>query len=436
MKLFKNTNWLISERVISLFGGLLSNIYIARILGPEEFGKLNYLVATVILLQPLMKLGLHSIITRELCEHPTKHSEIIKTTFSIRMCTSILTFFGAIVSLYLIGFLENEMVLLFTILMIGQLFSPFEVYNYWFECNVNAKPVTISRTLSTLSFAVTKIIIVYLYKSLTALVIIVSIEFIMGYLVVYFCFKKYNVNSLQVATTKTSWKYALKLVKQSYWLVFSALAAAIYMKIDQVMLGYILTKSDVAIYSVAVKFSEMAYFIPVAIVTSLFPSIIKSKNEDSVLSYHNKLKFVMGGLFWLAFIGAVICTFISEKLITITYGDQYLESALLLNIHIWASLFVFVRALLSKWILTEKLYKFSLYTQGVGALTNIVLNTMWIPTYGAVGAAWATLFSVAMSSWLSLFLANKTRHMGYLMTVSPIYFIVKCLKNVVLTRIK
>lgn len=423
MKAFQNTNWLIAEKVIALTGGLFSSVFIARTLGPEQFGIFNYLIATVFLFQPLMKFGLHSIITRDLYEFPAKQSEILKVTFIIRLAASALTIIVSLSLLYSSAWFNNSIIWLFIILMFGQLFSAFEVFSYWFEANVNAKPITIVRSFIYIIFIVIKVLVVFLYQDLTFLIVTTGIEFALGYVVVFLCFIKFSRSFSKIFNVKLDKTYMFDLIKQSFWLIFSAFAAAIYMKIDQVMLGAISASTEVGVYSVAVKFSEMAYFIPIAIVTSLFPSILKAKSENNDALYKEKLKLIMGGLFWLAFLGASICVVISGYLIEFTYGEQYLRSASILNIHIWGSVFVFVRALLSKWILAEKLYKYSLYTQGAGALTNITLNWFWIPEYGAEGAAWATLLSVAVSCWGALFLKKKTREMALSMSIAPFYFL-------------
>ena len=77
-------------------------------------------------------------------------------------------------------------------------------------------------------------------------------------------------------------------------------------------------------------------------------------------------------------------------------------SANILSIHIFATLFIFQRAILSKWLIIESYYKFSLMSHGAGAISNIILNLLLIPTYGGIGAALATLFSYMIASFLSL----------------------------------
>ena len=137
-------------------------------------------------------------------------------------------------------------------------------------------------------------------------------------------------------------------------------------------------------------------------------------------------------LFILAFGVAIVVTLIAQPLITMVFGQVYQVAAPILMIHIWAALFIFMRALFSKWILIEDVLIFSMLTHGLGALFNVALNYWLIPHYGGVGAAYATLFSYATSSYLALLLYSKTRPVFWMMTksiFSPIRYSIYILRE-------
>src|SRR5690606_4156260 len=89
---------------------------------------------------------------------------------------------------------------------------------------------------------------------------------------------------------------------------------------------------------------------------------------------------------------------------------------LILKIHVWGGVFVFMRMVFSRWIIIENLLVFSVLTHGFGALVNVILNIILIPGMGGVGAAIATLISYAVSSYLALLLLKKSRGMFWMMT--------------------
>ncbi|CDT96370.1 putative O-antigen flippase wzx (part2) [Vibrio diabolicus] len=88
----------------------------------------------------------------------------------------------------------------------------------------------------------------------------------------------------------------------------------------------------------------------------------------------NALQFSSNILFLSSVTLSIIITFLSDDIISILYGVEYLESSNILKIHIWASLFVFMQALLQKWLIMEKYYNISLLSQLSGAIVNIILN--------------------------------------------------------------
>ena len=207
---------------------------------------------------------------------------------------------------------------------------------------------------------------------------------------------------------------ALELLSQS-WLVFAgSIFAILNLKIDQVMLKWYQGAEQVGIYAVAAQLSEAWYFIPTAIVASFFPKLIQLK-KDNNQQYLLRLQQLFSVLFLIAFSVAFVVSLGGDLLIRTFFGVRYLDSSSVLTVHIWAAIFIFMRALFSRWILIEDALVFSLITQGFGALINILLNYFWINEYGVMGAAYATLFSYASSSFFALIFYKKTRPIFWMM---------------------
>jgi PST family polysaccharide transporter len=228
---------------------------------------------------------------------------------------------------------------------------------------------------------------------------------------VYFTEKRHSKNQISKPVNKQS---LISLFAKGKWLLFSGIAASIYLKIDQVMLANLVDVKEVAYYAAATKLSEFWYVFPVLIANAYNPKLLKIKT-DSAKSYK---KFLLTILSFMVASSLLVCALIfttSSYLITSIYGANYISSAAILNIHIFAVIFISQRAILSKWLIAEKLYKFSLLTTGLGAIANIILNVILIPVYGGIGAAWATLFSYMIASFLSLLLTKPTREFMYLM---------------------
>ncbi len=134
--------------------------------------------------------------------------------------------------------------------------------------------------------------------------------------------------------------------------------------------------------------------------------------------YQYQLQKLYDLLFLIALIIAILVSLFANTIILTLYGEAYAQSAIVLIVHIWAGVFIFMRTLFSKWIIMEDLLILSLYTQGFGGILNVLLNLLFIPEYGAVGAAIATLVSYAGASYFALFLIKSARSQAKMMTLS------------------
>ena len=83
----------------------------------------------------------------------------------------------------------------------------------------------------------------------------------------------------------------------------------------------------------------------------------------------------------------------SNLIIDILYGDQYKDAAIILAIHIWTSIFVFLGVGSSNFFIIENLQIKTFIRTAMGAVINIILNLILIPKFLAIGAAVATLIS-------------------------------------------
>ncbi|MFM5973765.1 MAG: oligosaccharide flippase family protein, partial [Dolichospermum sp.] len=166
---------------------------------------------------------------------------------------------------------------------------------------------------------------------------------------------------------------AKTLLKESWPLILSGLTIIIYMRIDQIMLGQMVGDKAVGLYSAATRISEIWYFIPGAIASSVIPSIYAAKEVSEAL-YYQRIEQFLRLLSWLAIVVAVPMSLLSGTIITMLFGKNYEASASILTIHIWTSLFVFTGVGTSSWFIAEGLTQFALRRTIIGAITNVFLN--------------------------------------------------------------
>ncbi|MBU2870946.1 flippase [Colwellia sp. E2M01] len=414
--IFTNSLLLLFEKILLLAGGLLLSVLFARLLGPEDFGRYNYILSLVALCVPIYSLGIGNILLRELNEQHALAPTLLTSCFKARFLTGIFVTIVVITILfYMYGASWKPQ--LITLLLFANIFNAFEVYEKWFQHKSNINKMVYWRASCFIFFTLLKVIMIYQYESYIVLLVIMSLEVVTKNIGYYFLYKKYTKITVEPKFNK---KLFLNVFSQSKYLIVSSLAAVVYLKIDILMLESMVDSKTVGIYSVAAKISEIWYILPQVVITALFPTLI------SLAKSNNKRYFkTLQSGFDLLFISAVIISTLiyifSPMLIQTLYGDDYSEASTILRIHIFSCIFIYMRILLSHWFVSQKLAKFSLFSQVSGAVVNVVLNLLLIPAYGALGAAIATLISYAVSAYVCLFLFKKTRVIALMMTKSILF---------------
>ncbi|MBU2891925.1 flippase [Colwellia sp. D2M02] len=409
----KNSLLLVGEKAILLGMGFITSVLMARIGGPAFFGDFSYITAFVALFIPLCSMGLNSVSTKYFVLYP-KHNHIhFKTILLLRALGAVFCItIGTLAALFFLP--TNESTIYILVLLALQSFSFIYLVEHYYLAKQKVTYTLKIRLIVCLLISVGKIIALLLEYSLLTLILIHGLEFILigiSYITLYYQHKPTQKEQLY---TRLSTGTALAFFHKGKWLLLSSFAAILYLKIDQVMLASMYGTEEVAFYAAASKLSEFWYVFPVLIANVFHPKLLKLKQQGQVLYSH----FLLKSLSYMVAISLLISTVIfilAPMIINIIYGEEYKASASILSIHIFATLFIFQRAIFSKWLIIEGHYKFSLFSHAAGAITNITLNLILIPNYGGVGAAWATLLSYMVASFLSLIVTRKTREFMLLM---------------------
>ena len=202
-------------------------------------------------------------------------------------------------------------------------------------------------------------------------------------------------------------KIAISLLGDSWPLMLSSMAIGLYLKIDQVMIKNMLGNEQSGIYAVAVKISEVWYFIPTMICSSIFPAILNAK-KISVELYQSRLSKLYKLMFWIAFFIALPISIFSKNIIFLIFGSEYIKAAMSLSIYVWAGVGVSLGVAMSYYLLTENYNRISMTVAIIGAVINILLNLILIPRIGITGAAIST-FVAYNGSLLAVGFFSKTR---------------------------
>jgi PST family polysaccharide transporter len=416
-KITVNTGWLIADRIVRLGIGAVVSVLVARYFGPERFGIINFALAFSALFAFLTSLGLDNIIIKELVTSPEKTERTLGTGLVLRGLGSMLAFIAAPLAMYVIGERDQLTLSLAAIFASCALFRSLDIFDLHFQAKVLSKYTVWTACASFLVVAIAKLVLVQRQAGLMAFawMDLMGVALASTGLAIFY-FKTVGGAHL--------WRfdkgYAYHLLAEGWPLMLSSLAIMIYMRIDQIMLQRMLGPDAVGLYSAAIRLSELWYFIPMAITSSIFPSILKTR-ELSLDLYYFRLKRLFSLMSFCAVAIAIPMTVLSRPLVVFLFGSRFAEAGPILAVHIWAALFVFWGVAQAPWNITEGLQRLALYRTVAGAVINVVLNLVLIPRYAGMGAAIATVIAYGTSAWLANLLDRRTRPIFFLQTRSVLF---------------
>jgi O-antigen/teichoic acid export membrane protein len=244
---FKNTSWMMVEQVLRIISGLLVGIWVARFLGPEKFGVFSYVVAFTGIFGVIAKLGLDSIIVREIVKYPEKSNIYLSTAFWLKLAGA----FCALTAIVLIQyFSEDEYNERFFSLIVGAgiIFQSLEVVEFKFQAEVKAKVPSICKIIQISLSACVKVFLIINKSDLIYFFVVVAFDSLTLAIAYYFA-NKMHYNSIDFIEFNIS--VAKTIVKDSFPVLFSTIFITVNMKIDQIIVKEILGAYEVGVYTAA-----------------------------------------------------------------------------------------------------------------------------------------------------------------------------------------
>ncbi len=274
----RNLSWLLLQRGVELLMRFLVGAWLARYLGPSEFGVYAYAVSFAALFTECAALGLDQIVVRELTRAPGRAGEVLATAVGLRVVAAAVGF--GLAAAVAVAVEDDTRVRLAMIVLAGQLwFNPALVLELWFQSRVQSRYAVWTRLLASLVVAGLQCGLILAGQPLQAFVWVALAQALMTALGMVAAFRAFGPGS-------TRWLYspsrARAMLRDSWPLLVSGLSISVYMRIDQVMLAQMAGVAAVGTYGAAVKVSELGYVVPTALAVSAFPAIVALRADSFV----------------------------------------------------------------------------------------------------------------------------------------------------------
>jgi O-antigen/teichoic acid export membrane protein len=388
-RVLDNTGWLFADKILRMGLGLLVGVWLARYLGPAQFGLLNFAGSFVTLFSALALLGLEAIIVRELVRTPAGQDELLGTTFFLRLLSGGISFAAALLTIFIIRPEEPTTHLLVALAGGMLLFQAVDVIDLWFQSEVRSRYVVMARSVAFLFSAALKVALIMAGASLVAFALANALELALGAVGLVIV---YRLNGQFISRWRVQASRVRQLMAESLPLVLSGIVFMVYLRMDQVMLGQMVGDREVGIYAAAVRVAEIWYFIPVAVVSSVFPNIIKARESDED-EFYRRLQRLYNLMAFMGYAVALPVALCAGFIINLLFGDAYAAAGPMLALLVWAGPFANLTVARNAYLLAMNWSRVLFFVVCLGALVNVALNLLLIPRFGGMGAVIASCVS-------------------------------------------
>lgn len=408
-RIISNVFWSLAGKLTGLVSALLVGIFVARYLGPTQYGVMNYAVSFVTLFLVIATFGFENIEIREEAKANDQKDTILGTVFVLRLLLSLVT----IILISVVAYINEADTYTFGIIMvyaITVMLTPFEVIRNYFTSLVQNEYIVKVGIFRTVLSGVIKVILLLVHASLVWFVIsLVFDAFVLaqGYCYVY----KKKIGSMRSWRFDKAW--ACYLLRQSFPLLLSGVAATIFLQIDQIMIGNMIDKTSVGYFSVASKFVEVLLYVPTILIQTVSPLLVKER-KNSLESFREKAQMFMNITVWLCVVCAIFMALCSRYIVLWTFGMKYLASIVILQILSFKIVGVALNIVSGQLLIIEEKQKYFVLRSLSGCIVCVVLNLLVITRFGVGGVAAVAIATQLAAGFLIHLFIPTYRYMFFM----------------------
>lgn len=374
--------------VVGLLFPIITFPYITRVIMAEGIGKVNFLYSIINYITLFTAIGIPIYAVREIAKVRDNIRVRNQTTVEILLLHLGLTFIGYII-VFAFAFSINRIhqdIGLFLLLSVHLLLSTIGVL-WFYQAIEDFKFITIRSLVIRLIVLICLFVFVRDKDDLYAYAVVTVLADVGNYIINFLHLRSY------IKLSYIDWKTLniKRHIKPSLKIFVLNLITSIYVNLDSVMLGFLSSDAAVGYYSAGVRLSKAMLGVVTTLGTVLLPRLSNFVALGAMDEFAKMSKKAINVVITIATPMSVGMIFIAPQLIPVFCGDSFGES--ILTLQILAPIITFIG--LSNMTGIQILYsqgKESIVIKStlVGALTNLTLNLLLIPSFAQYGAAAAT----------------------------------------------
>ncbi|MBS0910034.1 oligosaccharide flippase family protein [Tatumella sp. JGM118] len=389
----KNSFWMMSEKIVSIFGLIFVTSFVAKYIGPVNFGKLTYAASIFAIVRSVAMLGTDDVIFQRISKNIKLGEKIIHATKKTRE----LIFF--VFSLLLISYVyisSDSLTFIFSLSScLAVYFLTKDVYSIYFNAILKSKVNTICNVSGVLVSLFFRYVIAYFKLSPEYLCVPVVLVTLVPFLLRTFFYRKYRVlNIEQVKKNKVYVRKAMVLIGRK--LVFYTLSVEIFTKISQIFLGYH-SKYELGIYTVAATLGTSFHFVLNALISSFMTQVYK---ENDINQSRKIIARIISIIVVISLCSLLFFVIFGHFIINQLYGQKFIEANTVLIPMVFICLFSGLSTVSERYIMNFNGYSYLQRKTNVLMVFNVLLSFVMIRYFGLSGAVYSLLITEVLSTTL------------------------------------
>ena len=398
-----NSGWLLFDKLVRLMLGLLVGAWVARYLGPAQYGELAYALAYIAFFQTVSTLGLDSIVVRDLVLHPEREAQVLGTAFTLRFACGICSWLMAVLGMAVISGWSDRSVLLVLLAGGSLVFQAADTVDLWFQSRSQSRRTVVAKLAAYLLSGGVKVALILAEAPLAAFAAVLAFEAMSAALGLFFAHRRFRCSQ----PWRLVWVQGRQLLDESWPFILSGLSIMAYIRIDQIMIKEMLGERALGIYAVILPLSTFWQIIPTTFSVSLAPFIAKQRLAGEA-QYRKTIVLVFRAFFYLGVFVALSTYFVSGWLVPLLFGTQYSEAVEILNVHVISNVFCFMGIAHNLWLVNERNFAVRLYGTVLAGISAVGMNFLTLPWLGLIGASLAAIVAQALAAFLINVLLDRT----------------------------
>ncbi|WP_151831532.1 oligosaccharide flippase family protein [Acinetobacter ursingii] len=389
-KMIKNSMWIISEKILSIFGLIFVTSFVAKYIGPDNFGKLTLAASLFTIIQTIALFGSENIIFQKTSKNPKIGIKIIKATKNSR---NILFTVSSLILLVYLYFSVDKLTFIFSLASCAAVFfSLHDVFSIYFNAVLESKINAFCNVLGITSSLIARYVIAYWELNIEFLVIPIILVSMIPFVIRRIIFNKRTIEfGIRYNEDRKYKKYMYNVGSK---LVLYSLSIAIFTKTAQIFLG-MKSVYDLGIYTVALTLGTSFYFVLVALISSFMTDIYQEVSVEKAQNKVAKLNLIVILISLFSFFFFLL---FGKYIINVLYGEQFQQSN---NILLWmviVCMFSGLSTVAEKYLIKFNAYSYLQKKTNILLVINILLTGIMINFFGLKGAVLSILFTEIIST--------------------------------------